>query len=177
MLVNTAETILNLGVEEAALQAATTAALFGYNTFWGLHSGLPAPAKDLQRELTEAMHDLRLAKLAAEATSEEGERLSSVMTPHAADFLQGCSPWFSLTADEVRYAARWMPGVPLHTLDYKCPFCGLDADARGLHAAACHATGAPASGHNVVKLVLGAIYRAAGATVDYEQSTSFNPQR
>ena len=99
------------------------------------------------------------------------------MTPHAADFLQGGSPWFSLTADEVRYAARWMLGVPLHTSDYKCPFCGLNADARGLHAAACHATGAPASGHNVVKLILGAIYRAAGATVDYEQSTPFNSQR
>ena len=101
------------------------------------------------------MRDLTRAKLAAEATPEEAERLSSVMTPHAADFLQGGSPWFSLTADEVRYAARWMLGVPLHTSDYKCPFCGLDADARGLHAAACNATGAPASGYNVVKLVGG----------------------
>ena len=70
-----------------------------------------------------------------------------------------------------------MVGVPLHTSDYKCPFCGLEADARGLHAAACNATGAPASGHNVVKLVLGAIYRAAGATVDYEQSNPFSSQR
>ena len=94
MLVNTAETILNLGVDEAVLQAATNAALLGYNTFWGLHSGLPAPAKDLQRELTEAVHDLRRAKLAAEATPEEAERLSSVMTPHAVDFLQGGIHWF-----------------------------------------------------------------------------------
>ena len=115
MLVNTAETILNLGVDEAALQAATDAALFGYNTFWGLHSGLPAAFKDLQRQLTEAVHDLRRAKLAAEASPEEAERFSSLMTPHAADFLRGGSPWFSLTADEVRYAARWMLGVPLHT--------------------------------------------------------------
>ena len=177
MLVNTAETILDLGVNEVVLKAATEAAQLSYNTFWGLHNGLPAPAKDLQRELTAAVHDLRRAKLVAEATPEEAERLSSVMTPHAADWLLGGSPWFSLTPDEVRYAARWILGVPLHNNDYKCPFCGLDADAKGLHATACHATGATSSGHNVVKLVMGTIYRAAGATVDFEQSTPQNAQR
>ena len=108
---------------------------------------------------------------------EKAERLSSVMTPHAVDWLFGGSPWFSLTPDEMRYAARWTLGVPLDTSHYKCPLCGLNADAKGLHATACHATGATVSGHNVVKMVMGAIYRAAGATVDFEQSTPHNSQR
>ena len=78
----------------------------------------------------------------------------------------------------MRYAARWILGVLLNKSDYRCPFCGLDADAKGLHATACHATGAPTTGHNVVNLVLGAIYRAAGATVlDFEKSTPANPQK
>ena len=65
MLVNTAETILDLGVKEVVLKAATEAALLSYNTFWGLQCGLPAPAKTLQRKLTAAVHDLKRAKLAA----------------------------------------------------------------------------------------------------------------
>ena len=45
MLVNTAETILDLGVSEAVLKSAVDVALQRYNGFWGLQTGLPAPQK------------------------------------------------------------------------------------------------------------------------------------
>ena len=62
-----------------------------------------------------------------------------------------------------------MLGVHIREGPYRCPYCGVLADAQGLHAVACNTTGSTAIGHSVVKRVIGIIYREAGGTVEFEQ--------
>jgi hypothetical protein len=174
MLVNAAAALAQLGVPQTAICEATLGAASAYWTQWGLHGEVPMSSKTLQKELTDVVHDLRRARLVANACPTELERLVSVATPHALDWAQGSSPWFSLTPAEVRQATRWVLGVPLRTGPYQCPFCGIVADAQGLHAVACSMTGPTAVGHSVVKRVLGTVYREAGATVDFEQPRQRN---
>jgi len=123
------------------------------------------------------VHDQLRSKLVASAEPVEADRLLSVTTLHAVDWTQGPNPWFTLTPEEVRYALRWCLGVPLYQAAYTCRFCGRAADAGGLHATACLATGAAARGHTVVKWVLGSVYRAAGGHVEFERSTAAHPER
>lgn len=168
-LVNTTEKAVELGLPLDHARSEIEQALKAFNERWGLHHGVPTPEKNLQKQLMTSVHEVRRALIMANASADEVERLDSVCTPHAADWLRGPGQWFSLTDEEARYGIRWVLGIPLVDEPYLCPWCERPADRLGLHAAACEASGAVARGHTAVKCVLADLYRAAGAHVDTEQ--------
>ena len=139
--------------------------------------GRQHPQKFLEQQLMQPVQELRRAALESRATPDHAERLASVCSSHASDWLRGPGRWFTLAKDEARQCGRWVIGVPLHHEPYNCPWCGVVADAQGLHAVACEASGHVPRGHTGVKCVLAELYRAAGARVELEQHTDDRPDR
>ena len=138
---------------------------------------MPKASKDLQRNLTSLIFKKRQAELLVNATPEDAERLTSLCSPHSTAWLVTSSPWFSLTAQEYRFALRWVLGVPVRPASYTCPTCGATADNQGRHAVACTLSGAASKGHTVVKRVLGDLFRLAGYEVDMEQGPKETDER
>ena len=178
-LINAAKTISRLGVPESLFQAAASQALAAYNQKWSFNSVMPKPAKDVQHELTLAVHKQRHAALVANASGPDAERLVSVSSPHAIDWTGYTSPWYCLGPEEYRFALRWVLGVPIQPGPYRCPSCGVMADRYGRHAVSCHLSGAAGRGHNVFKLTLASLYRLCGCEVSVftEQGTEGSSER
>ena len=72
---------------------------------------------------------------------------------------------------------RQQLGVPIAPRPYRCPSCGVFADAYGRHAAFCYMSGAACRGHTVFKLVLAFLYRLAGCNVQLEQGALDSAKR
>ena len=177
-LVNIAELLASLNIPQDAYEAELHQALQAFNTRWKLTLTLPAPQKDLQKDLTSLVHQQRRDQLVAAAHGANGERLISLTTAHATDWLTRVSPWFSLTPAEYRAALRWVLAVPVCTGPYTCPWCGCEADPLGIHAVSCSVTGAAGRGHSVVKFLLANLYRAAHCgSVDLEQGPAGSAKR
>ena len=177
-LVNIGELLASLGIPRDAYEAELNQALKAFNSRWKMTLALPAPQKDLQKDLTSLVHQQRRDQVVAAAHGANGERLISLTTAHAADWLTHVSPWFSLSPSEYRAALRWVLAVPVCAGPYTCPWCGCEADPLGRHAVMCSVTGAAGRGHSVVKFLLANLYRAARCgSVDLEQGPAGSAKR
>jgi hypothetical protein len=176
-LINAEPAIARLRVAEDVFDAAARKALAEFNARWGLQVEMPKASKDLQRNLTSLIYKKRRAEMLVSATPEDAERLTSLCSPHSTAWLTTSSPWFSLSAQEYRFALRWLLGVPVRPASYTCPTCGATADPQGRHAVACTLSGAASKGHTVVKRVLGDLFRLAGYEVDMEQGPKNSDER
>ena len=72
IMVNADLAMAQLGIPQSHISAATRSAAAAYWTHWDLEGEIPMPSKDLNQA------DL--------------ERLTSVVSPHALDWIQGPSP-------------------------------------------------------------------------------------
>ena len=97
----------------------------------------PDPGRHLQRELTEPIMAQKAATLYSTLDTPGQRRLLSVASPHALQWTMGPNPWIRLTADEFRCALRWVTGTPMRPGEYRCPYCGKQADNMGAYAVAC----------------------------------------
>lgn len=176
-LINCGKLLANLGlpadVYEAEVQLASTA----FNNRLLVAVPRPEPDKNLQRSLTDHVHQQRLDKLISSAQGGEAERLKSLATPHATDWVTSVSPWFGLLPKEYKAALRWILAIPVRCAPYLCPDCGAQADARGLHAVTCKISGAAGRSHSLVKFLLANLYRAAMCTVEVEQGPDCSRKR
>ena len=175
-LVNIADIVRDLDGDPAYLQAALDRALETYRSQRRLAEMLPPdPGRHLQRELTEPIMAQKAATLYSTLDTAGQRRLLSVASPHALQWTMGPNPWIRLTADEFRCALRWVTGTPMRPGEYRCPYCGKQADNMGVHAVSCTISGAAARGHYLVRDLHALLWQEAGLKVEKERSPLAHP--
>ena len=135
------------------------------------------PSADLQRLLTDPLHQRALDLAVRSADEPTLLRLNSLSTPHATTWTVSSPLVTPLTPVEFRAALRWTLGLPFRTSDYPCPDCGRPADSHGVHAITCSRSGMIARGHTSLRDTVQEILRMVGLAVEAEQSPPGQPER
>ena len=170
-LTNTADLARQLGASDEYTESQTEAAVADYMA--AVQTILRPelfPSKDLQKTLTQVLHDQALNRLINISDEPTKQKLNSLTTPHATAWTTISPLVKTLTPVESRAALRWVSGVPFRPRQYMCPHCGADADPYGLHAITCTRSGAISRGHNILRDTVAELFKMAGVPVDIEQT-------
>ena len=170
-LTNTADLARQLGALEEYTKLQTEAAVADYMA--AVQSILRPelfPSKDLQKTLTQVLHDQALNRLINISDEPTKQKLNSLTTPHATAWTTISPLVKTLTPVESRAALRWVSGVPFRPRQYMCPHCGAKADPYGLHAITCTRSGAISRGHNILRDTVAELFNMARVPVDIEQT-------
>ena len=104
---------LELGADENFVQAAIDRALLALqHELHGLPLTFGVRAKELQKQLTDLVHNQKLSDLRAHASHHDATRLASLSSPHALAWTTGPSPWFRLSPTDFRAGIRVVLGIP-----------------------------------------------------------------
>ena len=162
---------LELGADENFVQAAIDRALLALqHELHGLPLTFGVRAKELQKQLTDLVHNQKLSDLRAHASHHDATRLASLSSPHALAWTTGPSPWFRLSPTDFRAGIRVVLGIPLGDSGYTCWDCMAPADARGFHAVRCTQSGAHSRGHYSVVNTIRDIAQYCGLSTMTEQA-------
>ena len=162
-LVNTKERALELGASQRFMTVKTEKADAAYMgvIHTDIHPQL-LPLKDLQRLLTQPIHQMVLDRLAQAADEPTKQRLNSLTTPHAIAWLDATFYTTPMTPTEYRCAHLWAGGHPFRDAPYTCPDCGVTADPYGVHAVGCLRSGYITRGHNALRDAVAELFQQAG---------------
>ena len=126
-------------------------------------------SKDLQKSLTEPLHQTNMDALLRSADETTKTRLNSLTTPHATAWTTCSLLVAPLSPEEFRAALRWIYGLPFRAANYQCPDCGKNADCFGLHAVTCVRSAYITRGHHALRDTMSLLYAKAGLHAEIEQ--------
>ena len=161
---------LELGADDNFVQTAIDRALLALqHELHGQPLTFAVRAKELQKQLTDLVHNQKLSDLRARASSHDSSRLASLSSPHALAWTPGPSPWFRLSPTDFRAGIRVVLGIPLGASGYTCWDCMAPADVHGHHAVRCTQSGAHSRGHYSVVNTIRDIAQYCGISTMTEQ--------
>ena len=138
-LTNVSELAHSLGASRRYVQNEASKAISAYMA--AVQSDIHpqfTPSKNLQRSLTQPLHQAMLASLINSAVEPTKLRLSSLATPHANSWLSA-SPYISpMTATEYRAGHLWVGGHVFRNTSSTCPDCSINANPLDIHAVTCY---------------------------------------
>ena len=127
-------------------------------------SSAPTIVPQLQQVLTAAIYKRNAADLLDSATPTDLVRISSLTSPHAMAWLDGPGVLPPLSANEFRFALRYVMGLLLRNEVYICEECGRTGDFYGAHAVSCLRIGDIGRGHTCLKFALDQLLSHSGCT-------------
>jgi hypothetical protein len=135
------------------------------------------PSKELQAMLCEPLHRRRLHNLVEAADGDTRLRLASQSTQHANAWTLSAPSVSSLSSAEFRAGLRFALGLPFRAAAYRCPDCGSEADALGVHAVCCQRSGQITRAHTALRDVVAKLFQESGFSVTTEAPVPDRPER
>ena len=127
------------------------------------------PSRELQKMLTDPLHGAAVDWIVRNADEPTRQRMNSLTTPHATAWLTSTSLMRIMTQGEFVSGLKWGGGMKFRHNAYRCPNCGSEADAYGVHAVTCQRSGAISRGHTMLRDTVAELFTLAGLPVTKEQ--------
>ena len=127
------------------------------------------PSRELQKMLTDPLHSAAVDWIVRSADEPTRQRMNSLTTPHATAWLTSTSLMRIMTQGEFVSGLKWGGGMKFRHNAYRCPNCGSEANAYGVHAVTCQRSGAISRGHTMLRDTVAELFTLAWLPVTKEQ--------